>query len=259
MLTLLSPAKALDYKTRLRTKKVSQPRMTASTEQLVSLMASKQPDEIGALMDLSADLAMLNFERFQDWDPTYPDATSRPALLAFAGDAYLAMDIARFGERDYTHAQKHLRILSGLYGVLRPLDRIQPYRLEMGTKLAGDHGTNLYQFWGRDITDSINRDLDGRRHPVVINLASTEYFKSVRTEDLDAPVVTPVFKDFSRDEYRVVGYSAKRARGMMAAWMILNRISSRRMLMQFAEGGYRYSPDHSTPSTPTYIRQPSVA
>lgn len=254
MLTLISPAKALDYESPLPTRKASEPRLVAEANRLAELMATKSPDELADLMDLSHDLALLNHERFQDWDPQGGNGASRPAMLAFDGDVYQAMGRDRFGERDFTHAQKHLRILSGLYGVLRPLDVIQPYRLEMGSRLATERGSNLYDWWGSAITDQLNADLEGRRSAFVLNLASKEYFGAVQGERLDAPVVTPVFKDFSRGEYRVVSFFAKRARGMMAAWAILNRISSRRALRTFAEAGYRHEPAISTPTSPVFLR-----
>lgn len=254
MLTLISPAKALDFDSPLPTRKASQPRMLAEADRLAEVMAAKSPDALADLMELSSDLALLNHDRFQEWEPAGANGQTRPAVLAFNGDVYQAMGRERFGERDYTHAQKHLRILSGLYGVLRPLDLIQPYRLEMGAPLVTDRGSNLYQWWGSAITDQLKADLEGRRSPFVVNLASKEYFGAVQAEALDAPVITPVFKDFSPGEYRVVSFFAKRARGMMAAWMILNRISSRRALRSFDEGGYRFEPSSSTASTPVFVR-----
>ncbi|MCY4663745.1 MAG: peroxide stress protein YaaA, partial [Acidimicrobiaceae bacterium] len=178
MLIVVSPAKALDYSSRLPTRKHSQPRMLDEAEPLVDVMRQKTPDEIAKLMSISAELAELNFERYADWEAPFTPADARPALLAFAGDVYQGMDAAAtFTERDYTHAQKVLRILSGLYGVLRPLDLMQPYRLEMGSRLATDRGRDLYSYWGERITEMLNEDLAASPGPaVVVNLASHEYF-----------------------------------------------------------------------------------
>ena len=194
MLIVVSPAKALDYSSKLPTRKHSQPRMLDEAEPLVDVMRQKSPDEIAKLMGISDELAELNFERYTDWEAPFTPGDARPALLAFAGDVYQGMDAAAtFTERDYTHAQKVLRILSGLYGVLRPLDLMQPYRLEMGSKLATERGRDLYSYWGERITDMLNADLAESPGPaVVVNLASHEYFRSVDLGRLEGRLVTPV-------------------------------------------------------------------
>lgn len=257
MLTVLSPAKTLDYDSSLATKKSSLPRMQAEVKELVGVMASKQPSDLRQMMSISDDLAVLNYERFQTFEPDYDRSNSRPAVLAFKGDVYQGLDVDSFTERDFTHAQKHLRILSGLYGVLRPLDLMQPYRLEMGSRLKTEHGKDLYEYWGTRITDSLNADLQNYRTKVLVNLASKEYFSAVQPDHLDGRVISPTFKDFNRGDYRIISFFAKRARGVMAAWMIQNRVQSAKTLRDFDGMGYRYSPEHSTTDGPTFIREAS--
>ena len=184
MITLLSPAKSLDYETKLPTRKHSEPRMLERSQELIDVMRRKSPDDVARLMNISDDLAALNVQRYQDFTVPFTRDNARPAVLAFTGDVYMGMDPrGRFGERDYTEAQKTVRILSGLYGVLRPLDLMQAYRLEMGTKLSTDRGDTLYDFWGGEITDVLNADLAESPGPdAVINLASNEYFGAVDTD-----------------------------------------------------------------------------
>lgn len=257
MLIVLSPAKSLDYETRLATRKSSEPRLLDRAAELVKVMAEKTPAEITKLMGVSESLALLNFERFQDWETPFTPANARAAILAFSGDVYLGLDApATFSERDYTHAQKTIRILSGLYGVLRPLDLMQPYRLEMGTRLTTDAGRDLYTFWGDTITDLLEADLAGSPGPdVVVNLASNEYFGAVRPERLSRPVVSPAFLDAKAGgDYKIVAFFAKRARGAMAGWLVRNRVSSRRAINDFDGLGYRYAAERSTPERPVFLR-----
>jgi len=191
VLIVVSPAKSLDYESKLATKKFSEPEFLDRSAELVSVMAKKSPDEISSMMSVSPALGELNFTRYQDWERPFTTANARPALLAFDGDVYAGLDArASFSERDFTHAQKTLRILSGLYGVLRPLDLMQPYRLEMGSKLATDRGRNLYDFWGSEIAANLNAAVeDSPGANALINLASNEYFSAVDTATLTAPVV----------------------------------------------------------------------
>ncbi len=257
MLIVVSPAKALDYSSALPTRKHSQPRMLDEASPLVDVMRQKSPDEIARLMDISAELAELNFDRYQDFQEPFTTADARPALLAFAGDVYQGMDAAAtFTERDYTHAQKVLRILSGLYGVLRPLDLMQPYRLEMGSKLATERGRDLYEYWGERITDVLNADLADSPGPaVVVNLASNEYFRSVDTGRLDGRLVTPAFLDGRGEkEPKMISFFAKRARGSMAGWIIRNRVKSVRGLRDFDGLGYGFDAERSATDRPVYVR-----
>ena len=258
MLIVISPAKSLDYESPLATKKFSEPELLDRSAELVSVMANKSPDEISSLMSVSNKLGELNFQRFQDWERPFTTENARPALLAFDGDVYTGMDAPNaFSERDFTHAQKTLRILSGLYGVLRPLDLMQPYRLEMGTRLATDSGSSLYDFWGSTITDRLNADIDASPGAkVLVNLASQEYFGSVRTPELAVDVIAPVFLDAKGDgDFKIVSFFAKRARGSMAGWIIQNRVTARSALTDFDGMGYRFDSERSTPASPTFIRR----
>lgn len=257
MLIVVSPAKSLDFESPLPTRKHSQPELLDRSSELASIMAGKSPDELATMMSISPELAELNFERFQDWSPPFTPANARPAVLAFNGDTYVGLDApASFGERDYTHAQKVLRILSGLHGVLRPLDLIQPYRLEMGSKVSHTAGDDLYSFWGDRITDLLGRDLAASPgSPVLVNLASTEYFSAVRPDGIDGRVISPRFLDARDDgEHKVVSFFAKRARGAMAGWLIRERVKSARALTEFNDLGYRYSPERSQRDAPAFVR-----
>lgn len=256
MLIVVSPAKSLDYESPLPTKKFSEPLLLERSAELVEVMAGKSPADLQRLMGISAGLAETNFERFQDWERPFTPDNARPAVLAFQGDVYLGMDAAAtFDGRDYNHAQKVLRILSGLYGVLRPLDLMQPYRLEMGTKLANGHGRDLYAFWGDTITEYLNEAMEASPGTsALVNLASNEYFGAVRPDRLDAPVVTPVFLDEKNGDYKVISFFAKRARGAMAGWMIRERITTRKGLAGFDGLGYRYDPERSSADRPVYVR-----
>ena len=258
MLIVVSPAKSLDFESPLTTRKYSEPTMLDRAGELVDVMAAKSPAEIGKMMSISPSLAELNWERFQEWSPPFTPGNARPAVLSFNGDVYLGLDARNtFSERDFTHAQKTLRILSGLYGVLRPLDLIQPYRLEMGSKLTTTRGRDLYQFWGDDITDVLNADVAASPgSPALVNLASNEYFGAVNVDRLEARVITPAFLD-SKDggPYKTVPFFAKRARGAMAGWIIQNRAKSGRALRGFDGLGYRYSEERSTPAHLVFVRE----
>ena len=257
MLIVISPAKALDFESPLATKKHSEPTMLDDSAELVEVMAQKTPEELAALMSISPTLAELNFERFQDWEAPFNPKNSRPALLAFNGDTYNGLDARNsFSERDYTHAQKTLRILSGLYGVLRPLDLIQPYRLEMGSKVKTERGRDLYSFWADRITDQLNEDLEASPGAdVLVNCASNEYFGSVNTDRLTANVITPAFLD-SKDggPHRMVSFFAKRARGALAGWLIKNRVKSARGVREFDALDYVFNAERSTPESPVFLR-----
>ncbi len=258
MLIVVSPAKALDFESPLPTRKHSEPLMLDRSKQLVSIMAQKTPDDLATMMSISPRLAELNFERFQDWTPPFTPDNARPAVLAFNGDTYVGLDAAgTFDERDYTHAQKVLRILSGLHGVLRPLDLIQPYRLEMGSRVAHPGGDDLYSFWGDEITRLLNRDLAASPGAkALVNLASNEYFGAVQADRIAGKIVSPRFLDAKGDgDHKVVSFFAKRARGAMAGWIVRERIGSTKQLTAFAELGYRYDEGRSTPTEPAFVRR----
>jgi uncharacterized protein len=258
VLIVVSPAKSLDFESPLPTKKHTEPRMLDQAAELVDIMADKTPSQLAKMMSISAGLAELNFERFQDWEQPFTTTNARPALLAFNGDVYMGMDAANtFGERDYTHAQKVLRILSGLYGVLRPLDLMQPYRLEMGSSVKNAKGKDLYSFWGPDITARINADLaESPGAKVLVNLASNEYFGSIQPQLLEGKLVTPAFLDSKNGgPHKMVSFFAKRARGAMAGWIITERIKSAKALLDFTGMGYRYDPDRSAADRPVFVRE----
>jgi uncharacterized protein len=257
VLIVLSPAKSLDYESPLATARYTQPRMLDRSEELVDIMAAKSPDQIARLMSISPALSELNYERFQAWDRPFSKKRARAALLAFNGDVYDGMAArTTFSETDFERAQQTLRILSGLYGVLRPLDLMLPYRLEMGTRLTNPMGRDLYSFWGDEITLTLKADL--KKSPgdkVLINLASEEYFGSVRPAKLGAPVVSPRFLDAKGNgDAKVISFFAKKARGVMAAWLIREQITSVDRLVEFTGAGYEYDEDNSTDAVPVFIR-----
>jgi len=256
VLIVVSPAKSLDYESPLPTKKSSQPRMLDQSAELVDIMRQKSPADLAELMSISPELAELNFERFQDWNTPFTKKTARPAVLAFAGDVYMGLDAPSFGERDFTHAQKVFRILSGLYGVLRPLDLMMPYRLEMGSKVANERGNDLYAFWRDDITKTLAADLEGSPGPdVLVNLASNEYFGAVDPQGLGARIISPVFLD-SKDggPHKIVSFFAKKARGAMSRYLITERVKTLKGLTEFDGLGYRYDTEQSTPDSPVFLR-----
>jgi cytoplasmic iron level regulating protein YaaA (DUF328/UPF0246 family) len=255
MLIVLSPAKSLDYSSPVKTRKHSQPTFLDDAENLVGTLREFSPDGLSELMNISPKLGELNVERYANWQKPFNTRNARQAIFAFTGDVYVGLDIDTFDAADLDFAQKHLRILSGLYGVLRPLDLMQAYRLEMGTSLETGAGRNLYEFWGTRITEALNETLGKRKHPVLINLASNEYFRSVKEKALNADVITPVFKDYKNGQYKVISFFAKKARGMMAAWIIRNRVTDPDRLPDFDMAGYRYSASESTPGKPVFLRR----
>ena len=258
MFIVVSPAKALDFETPLATKKHSQPVLLGRSEDLARIMAGKSPDDLSKMMSISAKLADLNHERFQDWSTPFTTDNARPAVLAFDGDTYTGLDAPKsFSERDYTHAQKVLRILSGLHGVLRPLDLIQPYRLEMGSKVKHPNGGDLYSYWGDEVTDQLNASLaDSPGAKVLVNLASNEYFSVVQRDRFNGQIISPRFLD-AKDggDYKIVSFFAKQARGSMAGWIVRERITAANALVAFDANGYRYDAERSTPDEPTFIRR----
>jgi cytoplasmic iron level regulating protein YaaA (DUF328/UPF0246 family) len=206
-------------------------------------------------MKVSDKIASLNAVRFEEWSETVTTENARQAILAFKGDVYTGLDAQSFTEQDFEFTQTHLRMLSGLYGLLRPLDLMQPYRLEMGTKLANTRGTNLYQFWGTKLTDKLNQEIEQNNHKVLINLASNEYFKAVKPKSLTVPVVTPVFKDCKNGNYKVISFFAKKARGMMARYITQHQITDVEKLKQFDAEGYYFSESDSTETELVFKRE----
>ena len=254
MLIVVSPAKTLDYETPPAIQKSTQPLFKKRSAELIEVLLDYTPAQLSKLMSISDKLAELNVNRYGDWDIKPTKSNARQALLAFQGDVYKGMDSATFKESDFEFAQDHLAILSGLYGVLRPLDLMQPYRLEMGTKLKNPEGDDLYEFWGDEITKTLNKQLKKTSGEVLVNLASIEYFKAVRPDQLDARVIAPVFKDLKNDKYKIISFYAKKARGSMAGWIIRKKITDAKKLIKFAEDGYKYSAEESTPDEPVFLR-----
>src|SRR4051812_23182571 len=248
MLFLLSPAKTLDYDTPLRTAhEPTMPSFLPRSAELIKVLKTQSVADIAALMHLSESLSTLNVERYAAWSPRFTDANSRPAALAFDGDVYDGLKAPTLSDTDLAWAQDHLCILSGLYGVLRPLDRMQPYRLEMGTRLAGEHGATLYKFWGAQIAEHLNKRLRRDATPVVVNLASQEYFKAVDQKVLKARVVECVFEEWKNGQYKIISFMAKRARGLMARYATTHRLSLPRQLEAFDLEGYAFAAAASGP------------
>lgn len=255
MLIVLSPAKSLDLDTPVKTRNFSQPEFLADAKRLVKTLKGLNPEELSDLMHMSSKLGALNYERYANWRPPFTRDNARPAIFTFMGDVYQGLEANTFSSADLNFAQQHLRILSGLYGVLKPLDLMQPYRLEMGTRIATDRGNDLYAFWSDKLTKSLNRDLADNRNKMIVNLASNEYFNAIQDQKLDGKVITPAFKDFSNGKYRFLSFYAKQARGMMAAYIIKNRISSAAKLKDFDTAGYRYSEQDSSDTRPVFLRK----
>ncbi|MBI4900748.1 MAG: peroxide stress protein YaaA [Actinobacteria bacterium] len=257
MLSLISPAKSLDLASPVPDWEATTPRLLDESVRLIDVMRSKSLSEVAGLMHLSDDLAALNLQRYRDFETPFTPENARPALLMFAGDVYQGMAArTRFDDEDFTEAARTLRILSGLYGLLRPLDLIQPYRLEMGVRLATERGRSLYEWWGDRITRLVRSDLgESPGERVLVNLASHEYASAVDLDALDAPVISPRFEDQGpRGDWKVISFSAKRARGEMAAWLVRERVRTARDLTRFDAGGYRYVTALSTAAVPVFRR-----
>ena len=236
MLVVLSPAKNLDVEPVNVSLQATQPELMSETRELVDTCKQLSPANLASLMSISDKLAILNVERFNSFEFPFTQDNAKPAVLTFNGDVYTGLDAESLSEDDLTFAQQHLRILSGLYGVLRPLDLMQAYRLEMGTRLDNPKGKNLYEFWGDKVTEQLNAE----QQPIMVNLASNEYFKVVSKKLLSAPVITPVFKDTKNGNLKVISFFAKKARGLMARYIIENRITDVEQLKQFDVAGYAF-------------------
>jgi len=241
MLMLLSPAKTLDYETPVTTKSFSIPDYLGKSSELVKVLKQKSFLDLMELMQVSQKIAELNVERFNQWKLPFSTENAKQAVLAFKGDVYTGLDASALSENRLAYTQSHLRILSGLYGLLRPLDLMQPYRLEMGLKLTTKKGENLYQFWGEKITDALNVLLAKQDEPVLINLASNEYFKSVQKKNLDGRLITPEFKDWKNGKYKMISFFAKKARGLMVRYAIDHNIQKAEVLQNFDYDGYHFN------------------
>ena len=253
MKIVISPAKSMDFETALPTERHSQPVFLPQAEKLNRVLAKKKPGALAGLMGISDQLAELNWQRNQDFSLPFTQANARPAVFAFNGDVYQGLDAYTLQESQMDRLQDTLRILSGLYGVLRPLDLIQPYRLEMGTKLTVGRKKNLYEFWKKTITDHLNSELE--EGELFVNLASNEYFNAVDAKQLRVPVIAPVFKDWSKDKLRVISFFAKKARGAMVRYILDTGATTREDLLGFDYEGYQYSQQHTVkPDQPVFIR-----
>lgn len=255
MLFLLSPAKKLDYDSPLAADyEFEQPLFVAQATELIEVLKTKSEQEIADLMKLSDSLASLNVERYQAWEPSFDQSNSRQAILAFNGDVYEGLEASTLNQKQLAWTNQHVVILSGLYGVLRPLDLMRPYRLEMGTRLATERGKNLYEFWDGQIADYLNQRLAEQKNPLIVNLASEEYFKAVKKDVLKYPVVQCVFKEERDGVYKIISFSAKRARGLMCRYAIENGIDDLEGLKQFNLEGYQYDKASSSEDSLVFLR-----
>ncbi|WP_369309909.1 peroxide stress protein YaaA [Providencia rettgeri] len=258
MLITISPAKTLDYESPLATAQFSQPELLAESQKLIKECRKLTPAEIASLMKISDKLAGLNAARFAEWHADFTPDNARQAILAFKGDVYTGMQAETFSAEDFEFAQSHLRILSGLYGVLRPLDLMQPYRLEMGIALKNTRGKNLYEFWGDIITKQLNQALAQQKDPVLVNLASDEYFKSVNTKKLDGQIIKPVFLDEKNGKYKVISFYAKKARGLMSRFIIQNKLTKTEQLSDFNLEGYQFDESQSKGNELIFTRPENI-
>ncbi|MCQ8226497.1 MULTISPECIES: peroxide stress protein YaaA [Pantoea] len=238
MLMVISPAKTLDYESPLATQRFTQPALLEKSHQLIDVARDLSPSQISSLMGISDKLAHLNADRFNQWQPPFSLENARQAILAFKGDVYTGLQAETFSDNDFDFAQQHLRMLSGLYGLLRPLDLMQPYRLEMGIKLANPAGKDLYGFWGDLLTEKLNEAIAEQGDDVLINLASDEYFKAIKPKKLNAELIKPVFLDEKNGKFKVISFYAKKARGLMSRYVIQNRLTKPAQLKKFDVDGY---------------------
>ena len=256
MLILVSPAKTLDYESELDVKDFSVAPLLSDSELLIKELQQKNPDDLSSLMGLSEKLSLLNFDRNMNWRrPTKPSDSARQAIFAFKGDVYQGLDASSLSKSEIKYANKNLCILSGLYGLLKPLDLMYPYRLEMGTKMKNKRGNNLYEFWGSKVTELVNDLAMDNRSKAIVNLASVEYFSVLKTDQINLPIINPVFKDYKNGQYKIVSFFAKKARGLMSRFIIQNKIKKSEDLMDFNIDGYRYSKKESKENSPVFLRK----
>lgn len=258
MLFVVSPAKALDESPVNQSVAATRSDFLPQSQELVAGLKQMGPVEISHLMGLSDKLAELNYQRFQDWQLPMPEENARQAVFLFKGDVYQGLDVRSLDESSLTYLQNHLRILSGLYGALRPLDKILPYRLEMGTSYVNEKGKNLYAFWGTQITDWLNAQLESMSDKVLVNLASNEYFKVIQKKQLQADIITPQFKDWKNGQFKMISFYAKKARGLMARYAAVNQIENVEDLKYFDYEGYRFAPDLSSEKDWVFTRKQDV-
>ena len=259
MITVISPAKNLDYDTPPATDKFTQPELLEHSEELMKVCRELTPAQIGSLMKISDKLSGLNAARFSEWSQPFTINNAKQAALAFNGDVYGGLEASTLTASDLDYAQSHLRILSGLYGLLKPLDLMQAYRLEMGTKLENSRGKNLYEFWGSILADKLNEVTKAQDAQYLVNLASNEYFKAVDKKALNAQIITPHFKDCKNGQYKVISFYAKKARGLMTAYIIKNAINAPEAIKNFNINGYYFSPEFSNETEWVFLRDEMLA
>ena len=257
MLIVLSPAKSLDYDTPASTDLYTQPDFVAHSAELIEVLKQKTPAQIASLMSISDPLAALNVGRYASWSTSFTQTNSKQAVLAFNGDVYEGLDATSLSAKQLDYVQSHVRILSGLYGALRPLDLMQPYRLEMGTKLPNPRGKDLYAFWGEEVTRALSTELAGHTAKVLVNLASEEYFKVVKPKVLEAEIIAPVFEDWKGGRYKIISFYAKRARGLMARYAAVKGVTKPEQLKKFDVDGYAF--DESVSSDTSWVFRRRVA
>jgi len=254
MLIVISPAKTLDYETRVPSRKFTQAEHLDQSQLLINRLKDLSSLDLSELMHISTKIADINFERNHSWQTPFTLKNARQAMFAFKGEVYIGLDAYSMGTANINFAQNHLRMLSGLYGLLKPLDLIQPYRLEMGSKLSNERGKNLYEFWGHNLTASINQQLVEMKSDTLINLASKEYFKSIKPKEINGRVITPTFKENKNSQYKMIGVFAKRARGLMSRFIIDNKIKKPEGILSFNSEGYEYNPTISDDKTWVFTR-----
>lgn len=255
MLIVVSPAKTLDYETPPKIRVSTLPDYLPQSQELIDRLRLMSSLDISELMKVSTKIADLNFDRYEVWNKKFTAKNAKQTILAFKGDVYTGLDAESFNAKDFSFAQKHLRVLSGLYGLLRPLDLMQAYRLEMGTRLDTTQGKNLYEFWGATITEGLNTQLKKIKSDTLINLASNEYFKSVKPKQLNAEIITPAFKEFKDGDYKMIGIYAKKARGMLSRYIIKRQLTNPEDIKAFDEEGYKFNKKLSQGNTWVFTRR----
>ena len=259
MITVISPAKNLDYETPAPVKTHSTAELLSHSEELIEVCRELSAQDLSSLMKISDKLAGLNVARFTEWKTPFTQDSAKQAVFAFNGDVYGGLDAQSLSEEVLNYAQDHLRILSGLYGILKPLDLMMAYRLEMGTKLANGRGTNLYQFWGSIIAEKLNETFAAQKTNTLVNLASNEYFKAVDKKALNGEIITPIFKDCKNGNFKVISFYAKKARGLMARYIMENKVTNVEQLLAFDIAGYYYSEEQTKkPNEPVFLRDEQV-
>ncbi|MCW9048276.1 MAG: peroxide stress protein YaaA [Gammaproteobacteria bacterium] len=259
MLIVVSPAKTLDYTTPPKIKKFTIPDYLDDSAELIHRMRELSSLDISELMKVSTKIADLNFDRFEVWNQKFTEKNAKQAVLAFKGDVYTGLDAESFTAKDFAFAQKHFRMLSGLYGLLRPLDLMQAYRLEMGTRLSNERGKNLYEFWGDTVTEGLNAQLKEIKSKYLINLASNEYFKVVKPKVLKGEIITPAFKELKNGEYKMIGVYAKKARGLLSRYIIQNQLSDIEDIKSFDLQGYKFNKKVSKGNNWVFTRKTPAA